>query len=267
MTEETEKGAPQEFKVMRNNAAESESAEEIKGSSGTMADFLARRETERTPEEQAEVEQLRKRAGDVFVHLTGTELPEDRNVVSMQELSQFKKQWRDATAKGPIRLEVISSIIPKSSFLSTREGGMVGVDPTAKDGEIGHELFHAYLQKDFLRRPGTSQALDRIAENLERQFAYQRYLKDQNFVTGKETDRLRYETDTGEISARILDDCLDIEQEQREKLSRPAFKRDTRRYARGGHENDVAQVLAEYEDYIRQKTGKPIMSWRARLAL
>lgn len=257
MRDDITNGAPEEFEVEKLFSEQGKSNSEIRGASGSMADFLLRRESERTPEERAVLETVRKKADAVFTQLTGVNLPETRNVVSMEELKSFKEQITSGSARGAIRIDIESSIIPHSAFMAAKEGGMIGIAPAARDGEIGHELFHGYLQREFLMRPRAEEAIGRIAENLERQYAYQRYLKDQNFVTGREMDRFKYESDPGEISAHIIDDYLDFQQEQRENLQQSILKRDVQRFARGGHDGDVAKILDEYEDHIRGKTGKP----------
>lgn len=91
-------------------------------------------------------------------------------------------------------------------FSENDEPIAIGIDPKAETAEIAEELFHAFMEKGFLQMPHVKNTLQKIAEHVDFQSHYQKYLEGRTYATGEELLHLEYETQLPEIAAHIMYD-------------------------------------------------------------
>jgi hypothetical protein len=225
-------------------------------------EFLTQMEMKRSSEEEEAITAIRARASSIYQRLSGTQLEDPRIIVSIGEARMLRQLVenkmrgdQETTLVIPDTLEA-SSITEKlrDRHTNTETLFSIGYNPNALEGEIAHELFHAYFEEGFLKSPDTEGIFHKIMAHYENIFAYGKYVSGDTWRTGDEISRLSHFCQPNEIAAHILGGYIDYEDMQKKGVQRARIMGVVQGYSRYGKEGLINDLLTAFERHIREKT-------------
>lgn len=216
---------------------------------------------DRDPEIQKSLETIKDKTCIMFKKITGKEFQETNIIIPVQETYMLRNTLMKELHKNStpsVLIETPNEGRAKSRTLNfkTNDGSSrpiaIGFDLQAKEGEITHELFHAYWER-FTHQKSASTILAELSDHVFFQTKYDLYLDDRKYLSSTEQRFLDYAMKPNEIVGHILQEYIDFEDAQSQK--KEYQPRVCKQYGSYGKEELVKTILTEFEQFAQTDLG------------